>query len=102
MRVREAKSQWDDDAKEAIERQLDYAFDREGAAGKLAEAKAAVKSVNDALTNAIEDEIELPEPIVPSAEIDDEKEGRQAPLIWSKWGWAAGTDALKDRKAYVQ
>jgi hypothetical protein len=44
------------------------------------------------------EDIELPDPPErPEAEVDEEA---QKPLIDSRWGFVAGTQALKARKAY--
>ena len=102
-RVSEAKSAWEDEAQQAIEHHLDdKALDaiRERAAEKLVELKAEVESINNQLRMATEGLIELPEAIIPAADVD-EKAGRQAPLISSNWTWADATTALKERKAYV-
>jgi hypothetical protein len=103
-RVVAAKIAWKEAAQEALEDQTEAVMDaiRERAAGKLAELKAEVESINNQLRMATEGLIELPSPMVPEAEIDDEKEGRQAPLISSKWTWADGTIALKGRKSYSE
>jgi hypothetical protein len=79
-RVLEAKSAWEDDAQEAIEQQTEEVLDtiRERAAGKLAELKAEVESINNQLRIAAEDIAELPEAIVPAADVD-EKAWRKPP-----------------------
>jgi hypothetical protein len=102
-RVSEAKSAWEDEAQQAIEHHLDdKALDaiRERAAEKLVELKAEVESINNQLRMATEGLIELPEAIIPAADVD-EKSWRQAPLISSNWTWADATTALKERKAYA-
>ena len=71
---------------------------RERAAEKFAEAKAAIESIQNQLRMETEGLIELPEVIVPEADLGEKE--RLAPLISSKWTWAEGTIALKARKAY--
>jgi hypothetical protein len=101
-RVWAAKRDWEEEAQDAIEQQIDGAALgslRERAAGRLAELEAEVESINNQLRMAAEDIAELPKAIVPLAAIE-EKADRQAPLISSAWSWTDATIALKARKAY--
>ena len=103
QRVHDARQAWRDTANETLREQIDSdALDaiRERAGGKLEELRAEVESINDQLRMETEGIVELPEAIVPEAEVDDEKLGRQAPLISSSWSWAEATRALKARKSY--
>src|SRR5271166_1687008 len=101
-RVGAARRDWEEEAQEALEEQIDAAaLDaiRERAAGKLEELRAEVDSINDQLRMAVGEIVELPEAIVPAPAVD-EKLSRQAPLISSSWSWVRATRALKARKAY--
>jgi len=102
-RVATAKSDWKEEAQEALDEQIDSnALDviRERAAEKLEEIRNEVERINDQLRMAVDGIVELPEAIVPEPEVADEKRGRQAPLISSSWSWAEATRALKARKSY--
>ena len=101
-RVRAAENEWEEQAKEELEEQLGSdALDaiRERAAEKLDEIRAESLQSTTSSTCISEGIVQLPEAVV-EPEIDDEKLGRQAPLISSEWPWAEGTRALKARKAY--
>ena len=102
-RVATAKSDWEAEAQEALDEQIDSdALDviRERAAEKLEEIRTEVERINDQLRMAVDGIVELPEAIVPEPEVDDEKLCRQAPLISSSWSWVGATRALIVRKAY--
>jgi hypothetical protein len=101
-RVRVAKRDWEGQAQEALEEQIDsVALDaiRERAAEKLEEMRTELESINSQLRMAVDEIVELPEAIVPAPTVD-EKLSRQAPLISSSWSWVKATRALKARKAY--
>jgi hypothetical protein len=103
LRVSRAKSDWERAAEEALEEQIDsdaLAAIRERASGKLEELREEIERVNEQLRMETEGLIELSEPVVPEADIGDEKLGRQAPLVSSAWSWAEATRALKARKSY--
>jgi len=102
-RVATAKSDWEAEAQEALDEQIDSdALDviRERAAEKLEEIRTEVERINDQLRMAVDGIVELPEAIVPEPEVDDGKLCRQAPLISSSWSWVRATRALIVRKAY--
>jgi hypothetical protein len=101
-RVADARAEWEQAAQEAVLYQIDrhaLAIIRERAAGKLVEIKAELDSINHQLRIAASGVAQLPEPIVPYADVE-EKASRLAPLISSTWDWADATVALKARKAY--
>jgi hypothetical protein len=102
-RVAAAKSAWEEEAQEALEAQVDedrLAAIRERAAVKLEEVREEIAALNEGLRMAVDDNIDLPEAVVPEPEIDGEKLGRLAPLVSSDWSWAEATRALKAQKAY--
>jgi hypothetical protein len=99
-RVRLAKRDWEEQAQEALEEQIDsVALDaiRERAAERLLEIRTELESINSQLRMAVDEIVELPEAIVPAPAVD-EKLSR--PLISSSWSWVMATRALKARKAY--
>ncbi len=103
LRVAEAKEAWKYAATASLEYQIDsdaLGAIQERAGDKLEELRGAIRLINDSLRLAVDDIVELPEPVVPEAEIGAEKLGRQAPLISSAWSWAEATRALKARKTY--
>ncbi len=102
-RVWDAKAEWEEEAQEALEEQMDHAAlatIRDRMAGKLEELKATIETINSQLRMTVDGLVHLPEAIVPEPEIDPENLGRQAPLIRSSDSWADQTRALKARKAY--
>jgi hypothetical protein len=100
-RVAQARIQWREDAQQALDEQIDddaLAVIRERAAIRLEELEAELEAINEQLRIATDGVIDLPEPVIPEPEIDDE--GARQPLVSSDWDWAEATRALKDRKTY--
>lgn len=99
-RVAEARYQWREEAQRVLEEQIDghaLARIRERAAVRLVELEAELEDINEQMRIATDDVVDLPQPVIPEPEIDDE--ARQ-PLVSSDWNWAEATRALKGRKSY--
>jgi hypothetical protein len=102
-RTAQVKLQWEEEAQAVIDETVDpKELTRLGD-----EAEAQIDAINaardrlDALDSEVDqlaEDIELPDPPEkPEAEVDEDA---QKPLIDSRWGFVAGTQALKTRKAY--
>jgi hypothetical protein len=104
-RASRMKQAWQREAQAAV----DAAIDNDELERINSEADEAVAAVNAArerladldqeIDDLVEDaDIELPDPPgLPEAEVDEDA---QKPLIDSRWGFVAGSQALKARKAY--
>lgn len=101
-RVRRAERVWMDEAQATIAEQSDgqqLIALRETAIAKLAEIEEEIAALNDALRQAVPDDIDLPAIEIPEPEVDETLHGK--PLISSGDPWAVATHALIDRKRYV-
>jgi hypothetical protein len=99
-RVEEARSDWQEEAQQAIDSQIDaesLAALREEAAERLTELQSAIDDINERLRLSA-DAFTLPEIEVPEPEIEDEGD-RQA-LVSFDDDWVAATRSLIERKSY--
>ncbi len=103
-RVAKARLDWLTQAQAALDEQLDA--DRLGriradAASKLAEMRAEIDTLNDALQVATDD-FYLPDPVVPTSALDADLDGLLdgLPLLDSRWPFAEQCRRLIASKAY--
>lgn len=101
-RVFEAKGGWLDQAREALEEQLDsedMQTIRGHAERQIESIRAQLREIVASTQMAAEDlEIYPPEPEIPGAEIDTDLQPQ--PLISSDWSWVEQSRALIARKRY--
>jgi hypothetical protein len=99
-RVFNAKGRWLDEARDALDEQLDDAgllSLREHAEGQIEAIREQLRAIERATEMASEDlEVDLPEPEIPEPEIDTDLQ--PLPLISSDWSWTDQTRALIARK----
>jgi hypothetical protein len=100
-RVTEAKDEWEEEAKAALDDQIDQEHLealRTEAAGRLEELEAAIADINDQLRMAAGERFTLPPIVVPEPEID--MDAPRPALVSLDQDWAEATRALIKRKAY--
>lgn len=101
-RVAGAESRWLAEAQQALEEQIDMqllAQLREQAVERMTAIEPQLELVNQALREAsTETELDLPQPIVPSAELNSKP---CAPLVFSGWPFEQAARALIARKRYA-
>jgi hypothetical protein len=99
-RVMAARSAWLDAAQAIVDGQMDTDHlerIRADAQARLDTIRAELDAINDAMRIDASD-FALPEPIVPTAEVDDGV--HPLPLLDSRWSWAEQTRRLIESKAY--
>jgi hypothetical protein len=100
--VFEAKGAWLDQAREALDEQLDtedMLALRAQAERQIEGIRAQLRQIEAAAEMATEDlEIDLPTPEIPEPEIDTVLQPQ--PLVSSDWSWIDQTRALIARKRY--
>jgi hypothetical protein len=100
-RVRKARVEWRERAQFVLDSHTDTEFldaIRATAAEKLAELDAEIEALNESLTQAVPDGVDLPEIVIPEPEVNEEL--YPLPLVSSSWPWADQTRALIERKRY--
>jgi hypothetical protein len=100
-RVTNARTAWETAAQETLTDRSDgqlLVSLREQAIDKLAELQEEIEALNEALQQAVPDDIDLPAIEIPEPAIDESLHG--LPLISSADDWATATRALIERKRY--
>jgi hypothetical protein len=100
-RVARARTEWLERAQVRLETQVDQEKLerlRADAEAKLATLGEEIDAINEALRDETGDDIELPEPVIPSPDLNGHLAAK--PLIDSGWSWVEQTLALKASKAY--
>lgn len=99
-RVRDAREAWERDAQSVLDAALDperLAIIRTGAEARIAELSDEVAAINAALAIDV-DGIDLPEMVIPEAEVAGHN--GHLPLFSSAWGYGQASRRLIDSKAY--
>jgi hypothetical protein len=100
-RVSEAKKRWLEEAQAAFGEQVNREqIDRirDEAVERLDDLREEIEALNEALRVETDDEYDLPEIVVPQAELNGSVAG--SPLISSDWDWVTQSRRLIESKSY--